>query len=188
MNNNFKIINSELELLKMFKKTNFLMRGTFDIECRDKYGNLKWREVIKNKVVYEGLNSILNIMFHNSTQISTWYVAIFENDHTPASTDTYAEPGYTECSTGYDETQRPEYVEAAASGQSITNSANKAVFTMNCVKTIYGASLVGGVGTTNKGGTTEAGTLFCSSKFASGKPVVDDDVLNITYTINDSST
>jgi hypothetical protein len=163
-----------------------LFGGRFHITCRDKYGNIKWTEIARNLVVNEGLNALLNIMFHASTQITTWYVAIFESDTTPLATHTYASPGYTEC-TAYDEGTRPEYVEAAASGQSITNSANKAVFTFNATKTIYGAALVGGGSApSTKGNTAGGGTLFCSCKFSSSKPVEDDDTLSVTYTLSAS--
>ena len=158
------------------------VKSIWDWECwRD--GKLLWKEKTTNIVPNEGLNAILNIMFHASTQITTWYVAIFENDYTPLATNTYAAPGYTECIT-YDEATRPAYVEAAASGQSITNSASRAAFTINASKTIYGGSLVGGgTGATTKGDAAGGGTLFCSSKFAIAKPVVATDVLKVTITI-----
>jgi len=141
-----------------------------------------------NTCTAEGLNALLDIMFHASTQITTWYVEIFESDTTPADGTTYAVPVYTP-STAYDEGTRPEYVEAAASSKSITNSANKAVFTINATKTIYGAALVGGgSAATTKGDTAGGGTLFCASKFAASKSVVDDDVLNVTITITVADT
>lgn len=161
--------------------------GVWDIECWDKDGNLKW--VIKgleNLVTNEGLDAILNVMFNAATQITTWYVVIFETDTTPAAGHTYAVPVYTE-STAYDEATRPEYQEAASSGQSITNSANKATFTISATKTIYGAALVGGGSApTTKGDTAGGGTLYNSVQFGTAKPVEDNDVLKITVTINSS--
>lgn len=38
-----------------------------------------------NLVVNEGLNSLLNIMFNGSTQITTWYLGLFEGNYTPVS-------------------------------------------------------------------------------------------------------
>nr|MBC8360947.1 hypothetical protein [Candidatus Desulfatibia profunda] len=136
-----------------------------------------------NVCTAEGLNAMLDIMFHAATQITTWYVEIFETDTTPADGTTYAVPVYTP-STAYDEATRPEYVEAAASTKSITNSANKAVFTISATKIIYGAALVGGgTAPTTKGDVAGGGTLFSGSKFAASKSVVDNDVLNVTITI-----
>ena len=135
----------------------------------------KWTQ--GNVLTDEGLDAMLDIMFHASTQITTWYFAIFEDDHTPLITNTYAVPGYTE-STAYTEAARVAFVEAAASSKSIGNSASKATFTMNASKTIYGASLVGG-GTdpTDNTDTAGGGTLFCSAAFSAAKPLASTDVL-----------
>jgi len=139
--------------------------------------------VDSNVCTDEGLNGNLNIMFHGATQITVWYPLIFETDTTPAAGTTYAVPVFTE-SEAYAPGTRPEYVEAAASGKSITNSANKAVFTMNATKTIYGAALVGGgSAASTKSDTAGGGTMFSASKFAASKPVVANDVLNVTVTI-----
>lgn len=136
-----------------------------------------------NLVVNEGLDSLLNIYFHNATQIGTWYIAPFEGNYTPVATVTAATitAAATEC-TAYDEAARVAYDEAAASSQSITNSASKATFTFNATKTIYGAFLISN---NTKSGTT--GTLFSAAKFATAKPVVDDDQLLLTYTFTASS-
>ena len=163
--------------------------SVWEVECRDKDGNLKWREVNHNLCTDEGLNALLDIMFHADTQITTWYIFPFENDHTPAAGNTYATPGCTEC-TAYDEATRQEFVEAAASGKSLTNSANKATFTISDTKTIYGCALVGGGGAAStKVDTAGGGTLFCLSQFSEGsRNVVDDDTLNVTVTITVADT
>lgn len=164
-----------------------LVGSRWDVECFDKLGRLKWAERnLKNIVTNEGLDAILNIMFNAATQITTWYVAVFESNTTPAAAHTYAVPVYTEC-TAYDEATRQAYVEAAASSQSITNSANKATLTFNATKTIYGAALVGGGSApTTKGDTAGGGTLFCSVLFAASRAVVATDVLKVTITITSS--
>jgi len=125
----------------------------------------------------------MDIMFHGSTQITTWYVAIFESDTTPAAGTTYAVPVYTE-STAYTEGARQAYVEAAASSKVTTNSASKATFTMNATKTIYGAALVGGgTDATDNTDVAGGGTLYCAAKFTSSKSVENGDVLKVTITI-----
>ena len=161
----------------------FLAETHWDWECFDKDGKLKWRESHKNICTDQGLNALLDIMFHGATQIATWYVAIFESDYTPLAGDTYATPGYTEC-TAYDEATRPEYIEAAASSKVTTNAANRAAFTMNDTKTIYGGALVGGgSGGSTKGNTAGGGKLYAAGRFAAGKPVVATDVLRLTVGI-----
>ena len=158
--------------------------GYFDVVCKGPDGKVKWHEVAHNLVTNQGLDHILDVILHAATQITTWYVALFEDNHTVAAGDTYAVPGYTEC-TAYDEGTRQEYEEAASSSQSVTNSANKATFTMSATKTIYGAALVGG-GTegSTKGNTDGGGTLLCAAQFSSSKSVEDDDTLEVTYTIS----
>jgi hypothetical protein len=113
-----------------------------------------------NLVVNEGLNSLLGIMFHGDTQITTWYMGVFEGNYTPVATVTAATitAASTE-STAYDEATRQAYDEAAAASQSITNSASRATFTFNATKTIYGTP----------------------------KNVVDEDQLLLTYTFTASS-
>lgn len=136
-----------------------------------------------NLVVNEGLDHVLNTVFHSGTQVGTWYLGLFEGNYTPIATATAANiaSASTE-STAYDEAQRQEYNEAAASAQSITNSANKATFTMSATKNIYGAFLISNA---TKGGTS--GVLFSAARFGAPKAVVDDDQLLLTYTFNASS-
>jgi len=135
-----------------------------------------------NLVVNEGLDAFLDIMFHNDTQISTWYVGIFEGNYTPVAglTASSVTADSTEF-TGYDESTRVAYNEAAASSQSITNSANTADFTINAGGTIYGAFLVSA---SAKSATT--GTLFSASRFSASRVVASSDSLQITYTVSAS--
>lgn len=156
--------------------------GRFIVEhVRD--GEVIERTEDHNLITNEGLDATLNIMFAGSTQITTWYIGIFEGNYTPVATVTAATitSAATE-STAYDETTRVTYTEAAASAQSMTNAANKATFTMNATKTIYGAFLVSA---SAKSATT--GTLFAASRFSSSKSVVATDQLLITYQLDASS-
>lgn len=169
----------------------FLAQSVWGVEHlrRARKGFLyEWREVTSlawdhNVCTAEGINGLLDIMFHAATQISTWYILLFESDTTPADGTTYATPVFTE-SVAYDEATRQEYVEAAATSKTITNTANKATFTMSATKTIYGGALVGGgTAASTKGDTAGGGKLFCASKFSASKNVVDDDVLRVTVAI-----
>ena len=160
----------------------------WNFECYYKYGNLKWAELDRpNIITNEGLNAWLNIMFHGATQIATWYIFPVETDTTAAVTMTYAVPVFTEWD-GYSEATRQAFVEAAASSQSITNSASKAVYTSSETKTLYGGALVGGgTAADTKNDTTGGGTLFCYSKFSAGKPVENTDTFKIYCTISIAS-
>jgi len=155
-------------------------RGLFIVEIYDKLGGkLISDNKFHNVVTDEGLNHILNVVYHGTTPVSPWYCLLFESDTTPDADTTYATPVFTEC-TAYYEATRPEYNEAAASGQSITNSANKATFTASATKTLYGAALVSYA---TKGDTAQAGAiLICAGKFGTAQPVIDGNVVTLTYT------
>ncbi len=160
----------------------FLVESVWDVEHWRK-GQLLGHTRDHNICTDEGLDALLDIMFHAATQLTTWYVLIFETDTTPAAGTTYAVPVWTE-SAAYDEATRPEYNEAAASSKVTTNSANKATFTISATKTIYGAALVaGGTDANTKSDAAGGGTLYCAAKFASAKACVDDDVLKVTIAI-----
>lgn len=123
------------------------------------------------------------MLLHGATPVSPWYVGVFEGNYTPVAGDTAATfPANATESTAYDEATRQEYVEAAASSQSTTNSASKATFTFNATKTIYGAFL-SSVSTKS----TTTGTLLAANKAGTAKSVVDDDQLLITYTLSMTS-
>ncbi len=132
-----------------------------------------------NAVTYEGLNYALNVAFHGGTQEPDWYVVLFSNNHTIATNDTYATPGYTEA-TAFSEGTRPAWTAATATSQEITNSANKASFTFSTAMTIYGATLVSD---STKGDTAATATLFGGAKFAAEKAVEASDILKITIKI-----
>lgn len=152
--------------------------GIFTYELRRKDGTIeKWKS--HNLVVNQGLNHVLDVALHGVAAVNPWYVAIFEGNYVPLATDTAATivAAATEC-TAYTEATRPEYVEAAAATQSITNSASRATFTFNATKTIYGAFLTS---VATKSATT--GTLLAADKAATSKAVTSGDQLLVTYTL-----
>lgn len=145
----------------------------------------EWKE--PNIVVDEGINYILDAALSGATQVTTFYIGLFQNNYTPLSTDVAATfPGAgvgNEITTAYTEATRPVWTEAGVSAKTITNTASPAVFTFNTGATAYGAFLV----TTNtKGGTT--GKLIAASKFSSSRAMLNTDALHVTYTLTGSST
>ncbi len=164
-------------------RTGTKLQGRFDIKCYRK-GELVWAESAHNMITDEGLTRILDVVLHGTTQTATWYCTLVESNTTATAAMNYDVPVYTE-STSYDEATRPEYNEAAATGDppTTTNSANKAVFTISASKTMYGASIVS---INTKGDHTGGANnvLLCYAKFGTSRAVVDDDVINLTYTIS----
>jgi len=151
----------------------------FEIECFDKHGNLKWRDTIKNLVVDEGLDDVLDKYLKGSSYTAAHYVGLTDGTPTFAAGDTMAShTGWTEV-TAYDETVRQDATWGTVSGKSVDNSANKAVFTISTNSTVVGGAFLATDST--KGGTT--GTLYGGGAFSAGDKTLDDgDVLNVTVT------
>lgn len=171
------------ELISQVKRKQIAICSSLWMIEHIRRGEVIDKEFVRNIVTTEGLNSLLNIMFKSGTQITAWYVVLYENDYTPVAGDTYASPGWTETTT-YDETTRPQWVGGTVAAGSVDNSASKATFTFNASKTIYGGALVGGGSApSTKGNTAGGGTAYCGVKFATSKGVVSTDVLKITATL-----
>lgn len=150
--------------------------GIFEVVCKGPDGEIKWRETAENIIPDAGLDHILNVVFNGATQVSPWYV-LLKNAGAVAAADTLAShASWTENSnyTG----NRPEYVEAASSGQSITNSASKASFAIDTnSQTIAGAGICSVA-------TGTSGTLVAVADFSSSKSADNGDTLEVTYTIS----
>jgi len=158
------------------------IQGTFDVECRDKDGNLKWKKQARNGVCTLGLNGILNSYFSTTADPGTWYLSLISSVSYSAlsAADTMAgggHPGWTE-SSNYSSVPRPAWGPGAAAAGSITN-ASAVAFTMTAGETIKGFFCVND---SVKGGTS--GILWATALFTTGdQTVVASDVLNVTYTI-----
>lgn len=164
-------------------------RGRFQVE-HWRAGKLVGKYDIRNAIVNEGKNKLLDVMFHGVTAIGTWYVLLINNSPTPtlAAGDTYAQingtNGWVEWA-NYNEATRVEWTEGAAASQSITN-ASPLVFTINAAGTVYGLAVVGGGSSpSTKNDAAGGGTLWAEAQFSSGPvAVLNNDQLKVTYTVN----
>jgi hypothetical protein len=138
----------------------------------------------KNLVVDEGINHALNVELDALTQITQWYIAPYEANYSPVPSVTAATivAAAVEC-TAYDEATRQLFNCAAATSKVITNIANKATFTINATKTIYGMFLA-----SNPVKSSGTGTLFAAVKFSAARALQDDDQLLVTYSLTGAST
>ncbi len=140
-------------------------------------------EDVSNLIPTEGLNYLLGAGLTGVAQLSSWFIALFEGNYTPAPGITAATfPVDATESTAYDEATRVAWVPGAIAAGSVSNTASKAVFTMNATKTIYG---IAQTSASAKGATT--GVLVSVARFASAKSVVATDVLNVTSTLTATS-
>ena len=160
--------------------------GKYTVECYDKDGNLKWVAETPNLVVNVGLQYMAGSALTSTAQITTWYLGLYGSGATnsPSAGDTMAlHGGWTEV-TAYSEANRPTATFAAATNANpsvVTNTASKAVFTINGTTVVGGAFLTSN---NTKGGST--GTLFSAADFAApgDRSVVSGDILNVTYTFS----
>lgn len=161
---------------KKMVKSSARVGGFFDVVCFRPDGSIKWRELAHNLITNEGLDHILDVVLHGESQVATWYVGL-KNTGSVAAGDTLAShSGWAE-NTNYTG-DRKAYVEAAASSQSITNSANKASFAIDTdSQTIDGAFICSAASGTS-------GILLCAADFSSAKSADDGDTLEVTYTIS----
>lgn len=150
----------------------------YRIECVDPQGQVRWVEEFDNLVVNEGLNDSLDKQFKASGFTAAWYVGLTDGTPTVAAGDTMAShAGWAEV-TGYSQATRPALSLGSVSGQSVDNSASKAVFSINATVTAGGAFV-----TTNntKGGTT--GILYGGGAFSQDRALVNGDTLNVQVTL-----
>lgn len=173
--NHFKRFGNKIRnIFFMLLAQAFGIGGIFEIECVGSDGAVKWVERGHNLIPTAGLNHILDVILHGTAQITTWYVGL-KGTGTPALTDTLASHAtWLEINpyTG----NRLEYVEAAASNGSTTNSANRAAFAITAALTVYGAFLCSAASGTS-------GTLLAANDFSTARAVESGDTLNVTYTI-----
>ena len=158
-------------------KAKFKIGGIFEVKCFGPDGVLKWKDTAKNIVTNVGLNHILDVVLHGTTAVSPWYVGL-KNAGSVAAADTLASHGGWTENANYTG-NRQEYVEAAASSQSVTNTANKASFSITVnSQTIAGAFLASVT-------TGTSGTLLSVADFTGGNKSCDNgDTLSVTYTMS----
>lgn len=158
----------------------FDLKGKFTVEHR-RNGELIGVYEVPNGITNEGLDEVLDVMFHNTSQHSTWYMGLIDNSGYTgvAAGDTYtSHSGWTE-NTDYDETFRGEWTEGAASSQQITN-ASAVQFSMNATVTIKGMFLCN----VSTKGDSSSGVLWCTGLFSSTVSCVNGDTLSVTYTLS----
>lgn len=147
------------------------------VECRNAAGELVWRDDIRNLVTTLGKNNLLDTVF-GATAKGSWFLGLKGAGSAAAGDTSASHAGWAE-SSAYAEATRPALTLAAASAGSASNTASKAVFTMNAGATIAGAFLIAN---NTKGGTT--GVLYSAGDFTGGSRTVQSgDTLSVTMTL-----
>lgn len=154
--------------------------GVYHVECRDKFGRLKWHDTIKNLVTTVGKNDLLDKYLSGSAYTAAWYLGLIgATSYTTgaAAGDTSASHGGWVEDQNYSQGSRPTTAWSAASGGSKSLSA-AAQFSINATTTIKGCFLISN---STKGGTT--GILYSAGLFTGGdKALANGDTLSVSYT------
>jgi hypothetical protein len=146
------------------------------------YRKGRWVDTIfgHNDITTEGKNHLLDVVFHGSSAVTTWYIGLVDYALFASFlvTDTLAShSGWTELTPGTDYTgDRLAWVEAAASSGSITSSASTSfpILTTNTVYGILIASVASGT----------SGVLMATGAFDATIDVVNGDDLKVDYTVS----
>jgi hypothetical protein len=170
--------------------------GRFDVVCHGPDGQEKWRDVIYNTVMTEGMNALLVGGFKASTFTQTGYVGIIEstgyssyNAANTAANITAAGGGSP--TNGWNEATSSMYAArnsitwGSASGGSLA-FASASQFSITASATIKGAFVLikdtGGTAPTSTVGNTN-GALWSAGNFSGGdKTVGNGDTLSVSYT------
>lgn len=132
-----------------------------------------------NTFTTEGLNYLVSCGIKGGTQYSSWYVAPFSGNVTPATSLTAATFTATQTeATAYAESTRILYVGGTVASGSVSNSASRAEITANASVNVWGAGLLSA---SAKSATT--GVLVACAKFSAVRALVSTDVLAFQYTL-----
>ena len=155
------------------------LRNTVKVTARDPEGNILWTEEDHNIVVNVGLDEILDKFWKGSTYTASHFVGLADGTPTFASGDTMgSHAGWSEVS-AYSEAARQDLTLGTVSGQSVDNSASKAVFTINADNTVVGGAFL--TTDSTKGGT--AGILMAGLAFGADRALSTNDTLDVQWTL-----
>jgi hypothetical protein len=162
-----------------------LVKGHYDIECRDSEGNLLWSDGFDNLVPTGGLNELLVSGIYSLT---SYMGLISASGYTAVSgTDTMtSHSGWLEASSsaapGYG-TTRPSVAWSALPTTGQLVSAAATFVASGASGTIEGAFIVTGTGANATVGNT-TGVLFSAGALTTPQPVIGGNTVTMTYTLN----
>jgi len=149
----------------------FGFSGLYLAQGFDERGRFLWERTINNRIVAQGLDYQLSAGLAGGTPITTWYVGLTDSLPATAASDTLAShPGWVEV-TDYTGT-RQTWVPGTVAGQSVDNSASKAVFPITQNGTVIGGAFLAEVA------TGSVGILYSVGAFTAG-----DETLNAGSTL-----
>lgn len=171
------------------------LSGKYIVQCHDKVGNLKWKDVADNVVTDLGANLILNDAFGTATAL--YFLGLISSvgyTGAPIAADTMASHSgvgsvWAEAGNGSNyptwstpaSNARGTITWAAASGRAKAITA--ITFTFDHSGTVKGCFVVTGTGASATNNNT-SGTLLSAGVFSGGdRAVLANDTLTVSYSI-----
>lgn len=169
--------------LERQNKINKLVKGLIQPIIERANGDIEVLRHSFNGVTTLGYNLMLDSIFRNgsATLYPNWYVGLISNTSysaLSASDQMSSHTGWTEDSTHYTGSNRPQWSPSAASAKSISN-ASSVNFPINNDNTVIKGIFVSSDNTL--GGTT--GFLWSTGLFGSDQTLYNGDTLKITYVV-----
>lgn len=130
---------------------------------------------VHNLVPQEAIDYFANLVLGTGGVVADWYLGVFENDYVPTAATTAAIlPTTIGETSAYDELTRPEWQAVYDGTFRLDNTANRAEFTFNQDKTLYGSFLVSDA--TKLSGS---GRLLSIARYPSPKQIESGSVLRV---------
>lgn len=153
--------------------------NTYVIQCL-RNGKLAWEETIKNMVVNQGLDDVLDKYFMGDSYTAEHYLGLKGAGSVSANDTLTSHPGWSELA-GYEGNRKKISYSGSVSGQAL-NSRNEqaSTFVINADQSIAGIIV-----TTVASGT--AGKLYGAANFPAVRNVFDGDQLVVALTFTQAS-
>lgn len=166
------------------------LHGRYIVECRDKYGNLKWEDVAENTVTTVGLDALLDAALAGSSYtvvgpymglISSVSWSATAQADTMASHSGWLEAGGTNAPTYSGGRKTCAWSAASARSKALSSPLS---FNITGSGTVKGTLIVYGTGAVSTVDNT-SGVLFSAGVFTGGdKVVANTDIINANYSIS----
>jgi len=155
-------------------KSNELRIGSdWEIVCVDKDGNTKWVEEVSNRVVLQGVNAVLDIIFRSAGFTSQWYMGL-KDDGVVASTDTMEiHPGWVELTDYVGDRKLTTF--NPAGNNIIENNGLRPTFDITANDTIYGMFITDAESTSDP-----SDVLLSAINFTTARDVIIGDELKVS--------
>jgi hypothetical protein len=165
---------AQMTMLGLVGEALFAPKIRYQVQCRNKHGDLLWEEDVENLVTTVGKTDILDKYLKGSGYTAAWYMGL-KNSTDGAVGDTLATKSWTE-DTNYSggPTRKTITWGTTTSG---SNTGTAVTFSINATTTIGGAFVC-----TVSTGTS--GTLYSVSEFSVDRSVANGDTLNVTPTLS----